>query len=289
MNQNEDLEKETVELQSEIRHLRQENERLREKISELEATMSERVAESVKEAVKQATAPLLEELSKARIKIAKLNAIVKKDSTNSSKPPSTNGLKNKGVPNSREKSVKGQGGQKGHKGSRLKLPENMEELEKQGILERRVEDHTNGSSEYVSRFTIDLELKVIVTEHRFAKGAPLPENLYNEVSYGEGIKAQTVLLLNEGIVAYKRLCKIISSLTHGIVNLSTGTMNKFQMDFANRLTETKELERIKQDLLAGEVMNTDDTTMRVLERIVYPKNEEADSAVTYERAEKKSF
>ena len=178
MNQNEDLEKETVELQSEIRHLRQENERLREKVSELEATMSERVAESVKEAVKQATAPLLEELSKARIKIAKLNAIVKKDSTNSSKPPSTNGLKNKGVPNSREKSVKGQGGQKGHKGSRLKLPENMEELEKQGILERRVEDHTNGSSEYVSRFTIDLELKVIVTEHRFAKGAPLPENLY---------------------------------------------------------------------------------------------------------------
>jgi len=132
-------------------------------------------------------------------------------------------------------------------------------------------------------------MKVIVTEHRFGIGAPLPEKLYNEVSYGDGIKAQTVLLLNEGIVAHKRLCKIMSSLTHGVVNLSTGTMNKFHMDFANRLTESGELEIIKQDLLAGEVMNTDDTTMRVLERIVYPKNEETDDLVTYERAEKKSF
>jgi hypothetical protein len=288
MNVNEELEKEIEELRAEIRHLMQENERLREKISEIEATMAEQIGESVKEAVNQATAPLLEELSKAHKKIAKLNAIINKDSTNSSKPSSTNGLK-KVVLNSRKRSGKKQGGQKGHRGSRLKLPENMKELEEKGIIERRVEDHTNGSNEYVSRFTIDLEMKVIVTEHRFAVGDPLPENLYNEVSYGDGIKAQTVLLLNEGIVAHKRLCKIISSLTHGIVNLSTGTMNNFQMDFANRLTESGELERIKEDLLAGEVMNTDDTTMRVLERIVYPEEDEADTAVTYERAENKSF
>jgi len=36
-------------------------------------------------------------------------------------------------------------------------------------------------------------------------------------------------------------------------------------------------------------MNTDDTTMRVLERIVYPEDTNSDSTVTYERAENKSF
>jgi len=153
MKQNEELQKENEELRAENRILRQEIDNLREKISELETTMAERIEVSVTEAVKQATEPLIEELSKARTEIARLNAIIKKDSTNSSKPPSTDGLKK--IPNSREKSGKKQGGQKGHVGRRLKLPENMEELEKKGIIERRVQDHTNGSSEYVSRYTID--------------------------------------------------------------------------------------------------------------------------------------
>ena len=134
-----------------------------------------------------------------------------------------------------------------------------------------------------------MEMKVVITEHRFGVDESLPENLYNEVSYGDGIKAQTVLLMNEGIVAHERLGEIISGLTHGIVNISTGTMNKFQMDFANRLTESGEIECIKEDLLNGEVLNTDDTSMRVLERIVYPDKSSPDTAVTYERAEKKSF
>jgi len=283
----EEFQNEIQSLRAENRVLREENGMLRAKISELEATMSDRISEYVTKAVELATAPLLEELNKAHTEISRLKAIINKDSTNSSKPSSTNGLK--GIPNSREKSGKGQGGQKGHIGRRLKLPENMAEFEKKGIIERRIQDHTNGSSEYVSRFTIDLEMKVVVTEHRFAIGETLPESLYNEVSYGDGIKAQTVLLMNEGIVAHKRLGEIISSLTHGIVNLSTGTMNKFQVDFANRLTESGELDGIRQDLLAGGVMNTDDTTMRVLERIVYSEDTVPDTAVTYERAENKSF
>jgi hypothetical protein len=275
------------ELRVEIGQLRQENTRLREEISEMKSTMAERIWAFVTEAVRQATEPLVEELNKAHTEISRLKAIINKDSSNSSKPSSTNGFKT--VQNSREKSEKRQGGQKGHLGHRLQLPENMVELEDKGIIERRIEDHTNGSSEYVRRFVIDLEMKVVITEHRFGADESLPENLYNEVSYGDGIKAQTVLLMNEGIVAHERLGEIISGLTHGIVNISTGTMNKFQMDFANRLTESGEIECIKEDLLNGEVLNTDDTSMRVLERIVYSDKASSDTAVTYERAEKKSF
>lgn len=256
--------------------LRQENERLRKEISEY-----------VTEAVKQATASLLEELNKAQTEISRLKAILNKDSSNSSKPSSTNGFKS--IPNSRERSGRRQGGQPGHQGHRLHLPENLEEFEAKGIIERRVSDHTNGSIEYESRYTIDIETKVVITEHRFAPGTELPAGMSNEVTYGNGIKAHTLLLLNEGIIAHKRLSGIISGLTHGIVKLSTGTTDKFQMDFANCLTEAGELEGIKQDLLSDGVMNTDDTSMRVLKRIVYPAEESPDAPVTYECAERKSF
>jgi len=185
------LEEENQALRAEITRLMQENAKLRDKISEMESTMLERISELVTEGVRQAIALLEEELKKAHAEISRLKAQINKDSSNSSKPPSTNGLKN--VPNSREKSGNRQGGQKGHPGYRLQLPGNMEELKKQGIIETRVEDHTNGSSEYVSRFTIDVEVKVIITEHRFAVGEEPPEGLYNEVSYGNGIKALTIV------------------------------------------------------------------------------------------------
>jgi hypothetical protein len=84
----------------------------------------------------------VEELTKAHVEISRLKSIINKDSSNSSKPPSSNGFKS--IPNSREKSGKSQGGQKGHPGHRLGLPENMEELERPGVIERRLADHTNG-------------------------------------------------------------------------------------------------------------------------------------------------
>jgi hypothetical protein len=109
------------------------------------------------------------------------------------------------------------------------------------------------------------------------------------VSYGNGLKAQTVLLMNEGIIARKRLSGIIRGMTGQVVRLSTGTMSKFQSDFARRLTESGELAAIKQDLLNGEVLHTDDTSMRVLERIVYPEEEGVIEPAGSERGEKKSL
>jgi len=283
---NERLQAENKAFRIENRTLKNEIAILRSKMTEMEATMAEKISSFVTVAVKQATEPLLEELNKAHTEISRLKSIINKDSSNSSKPPSSNGFKE--IPNSREKSGKPQGGQEGHEGHRLGLPKNVEELERQGIVVRRLEDHTSGSSEYVSKYTIDVETKVIITEHRFFKGK-IPVGLQNEVSYGNGIKAQTVLLMNEGIVAYKRLSNIIRGMTFQTVRLSTGTMNKFQSDFAKCLTESDELEYIKQDLLNGEVLNTDDTSMRVLERPVYSEDETVSEPVGYEYGENKSL
>jgi len=101
INLNEKLQKENEALRAENNELRKENKRLREKISEIEANMAEQIAIAVTEAVRQATTPLIEELNKSNTEIARLKSIINKDSTNSSKPSSTNGFKI--IPNSREK------------------------------------------------------------------------------------------------------------------------------------------------------------------------------------------
>ena len=262
---------------------------LQKNIRTLEEGIEERINAAVAKAVAETATPLIEELSKAHAEISRLKSILNKDSSNSSKPPSTNGFK--AIPNNREKSELKQGGQKGHPGHRLRLPENMKELEAKGVLEKRTQYHTdepiNGNWSYISRYTIDVETKIIITEHRYKYYWDIPPEQYNEVSYGENIKANVVLLSNEGIIANKRLSEIISSMTHGEVKMSTGTIDKILSDFGKNLTESGELEAIKEDLLNGEVMNTDDTQIRTPERIVY--SEEKNASPTYEKAEKKSF
>jgi hypothetical protein len=242
---------------------------------ELEAARDlrrETMAERISAAVGKATAPLLEELAKAHSEIGRLKAIIGKDSSNSSKPPGKNGFKN--IPNSREPSGRPKGGQKGHPGHRLGLPEDMERLVEEGLVKKQVVDHTDGSGEYVSRYVIDVLTVTTITEHRFAIGAKLPKELYNEVGYGENIKATSVLLLNEGIIAEKRFSEILYGLTGGAVAISPATLESFQAGFARKLEESGELDAIKEDLLNGEALHTDDTSLRTSETIEYLENGE---------------
>ena len=218
-------------------------------------------------AITNATAPLLDELSKAHLEIGRLKAIINKDSSNSSKPSSVNGFRK--VINLKEKSTLKRGGQLGHPGHRLALPENLEELEEKGIIRRQIVDHTDGSSEYISRYVIDVEVVTTITEYRFAPNAELPENLYNEVSYGDNIRGMSVLLVSEGIIAEDRLSEIIAGLTKGVVSISPATLERFKLQFAKKLESSGELESIKEDLLNGEVMCVDDTPMRSSQTVDY--------------------
>jgi len=224
-----------------------------------------------------------EEFCKACTEISRLKGIINKDSGNSSKPPGKDGFKR--VLNSREKSGRHKGGQIGHPGHRLALPENIEELVEKGSVKKQVIDYTDGSDEYISRYVIDVEVITTLTEYRFATDAILPEHLYNEVSYGNQLKAMSVLFINEGIVAEKRLSDMISGLTQGTVTISPATIERFQSVFAQRLEESGTLESIKKDLLNGEVMHTDDTPMRCMEKVEYLEGGEEKII----RAEKGSF
>ncbi|MDR1194753.1 MAG: transposase [Peptococcaceae bacterium] len=205
------------------------------------------------------------DLEGLREETRRLRSIIDKNSSNSSKPPSTNGFRK--VPNPREKSQRPSGGQKGHPGHRLQLPSNLDALVAKGVAEVRVVDHTSGGDEYISRWTIDARVRVIVTEHRFPKGAPLPKAMGNEVTYGDNIKAMTVLLSNEGIIAEERLSNLLAEFTEGAIHPSDATIESFLRQFSNSISG--ELEAIEKDLLSGMVLHVDDTSMRCAQTLIY--------------------
>ena len=216
------------------------------------------------------------ECEKGNEEIKRLKSIINKDSGNSSKPPSTDGFRK--IVNLREKSQRPSGGQKGHPGHCLKLPDNIDELVKKGAAEINVVDHTNGSSEYISRWVLDINVKVIVTEHRFANKEDLPNGMENKVTYGDKIKAITVLLSNEGIVAEERLASFFSEMTQGALKPSVATIESFLGQFAKKLPG--ELKSIEGDLLNGKVISTDDTPLRCTQKPVYGKPGEAPVLIT---------
>lgn len=166
--ENEDLKRENQRLRRENRHLRDENARLAKRLEMIEATTDERISQALEAAVAKATAQLIDEIAEREKEILRLNGRIGKNSSNSSKPPSSNGFKK--IPNNRKKSGKKQGGQAGHKGAKLNIPENLDELVEQGWAEHVVISDIPDGEVYVSDWTVDLKVSVVYTEHRRAPG-----------------------------------------------------------------------------------------------------------------------
>ena len=227
--------------------LRAENAELREQLTRLQASFTETVL-------------------KLTAEIDRLRAQINKNSGNSSKPPSSDGFKR--VPNSRERSGRKPGGQPGHPGRRLELPENLDELIEKGRARRVLVDHTDGAEPYVSRFTIDIDVTVVVTEHRYRKGcAPLGAN----VAYGDKLKSMSVQLSTEGLVAEERLSEFFDDITEGAITLSDATVDGFLSEMSVKLEP--ELQVIETDLLNEPVMHVDDTPVRSTQKPDYSDGE----------------
>jgi len=163
INQIEELTEQNERLVTENKRLRAENRDIRAKLSYVESTLEARINAAVEVALRKATEPLLLELASKNDTITKmgneinrLKAQVNKDSNNSSKPPGQDGFKKK--LNSREESTKKSGGQPGHAGKYMRLPENLDELIEKGQARLETIDHTNGSKTYVSRHTLDIDV-----------------------------------------------------------------------------------------------------------------------------------
>ncbi|MDR2728529.1 MAG: transposase [Chitinispirillales bacterium] len=193
------------------------------------------------------------------VEISRLKAQINKDSSNSSKPPSADGFKT--ILNSREKSDRKVGGQKGHKGTTLTVPKNLDVLVREGKAQKKVVDLTDGAEKYISQWKIDLKTVVVYTEYRLpCGGGNMPC-----VFYGENLKALSVLLSNNGLISGGRLSDFFTDVSYGLITISEATIEKINREAAERI----KIEGIKRDLLNGKVMHTDETCISCAQLLEY--------------------
>lgn len=208
-------------------------------------------------------------------RIAELERRLGLDSSNSSKPPSSDGpRKSARVKSLREPSGKKTGGQKGHKGETLRQTQTPDVVADHypstcsGCGAALMEDMSEG---HTARQVFDLPepQPLVVTEHRAhvcrcescgeETRAAFPEGVNAPVQYGARIAAFVVYLLHYQFLPEDRLAQLMSDLFG--VSLSCATIAGMSRNCASRLTGFAETLR---DLVAGaNVKHMDETGFRI--------------------------
>lgn len=196
-----------------------------------------------------------------------------KNSSNSGKPPSSDGLAKK-AKSLRHKSGKKSGGQTGHPGSTLKMGEHPHHFERHVVKEC---SHCQVSLEEVEAIELEKRqvfevppLRLEVTEHQAEiKECPachrvsvgeFPVKVKQPVQYGERIKAQMVYFNQYQFVPLGRTAEILEDL-YG-QSVSEGTI----VEACNQTAEEVEpvVEAIREELKKGaEPAHFDETGSRV--------------------------
>jgi len=103
----------------------------------------------------------------------------------------------------------------------------------------------------------------------------IPEKFQTDVQYGAEIKTLCSVLNTEGIVAINRLTDFVSSISHGKLNISNGTI----VNFINTLAQKSAvyLENIKAKIINSKILNTDATTARCDNKNMCVRNYSADN------------
>jgi len=177
------------------------------------------------EAVVTLVETLIANIRTLEARIQALEDQLSKDSHNSSKPPSSDGLKKK-PKSQRHKSGKKSGGQEGHPGHRLESVANPKYVKVHPVIQC---GHCQASLEevkadgYEKRQVFDLpEIRLEVTEHQAEiKTCPMcgeiteatfPEDVTQETQYGPRVRAQMVYFNEYQFIPLERTTEVIEDL-----------------------------------------------------------------------------
>ena len=209
--------------------------------------------------------------------ISELKEQLNKNSKNSSKPPSSDGLKKPAVKKDRslrESSGKKQGAQEGHDGAHLSVT----------ISPNHTQNHMHSDCEGCpyrnscldkacikeTRHEIDAVVKVDVTAHNLIKvhECPLhggcregsfPADIKATVQYGKKLQAMVVAFNTVGAVSINRTHEILSSVFN--IPLATGTIKNMVTRCADSLKGT--YEKIRQMMVCAGLIHCDETGARI--------------------------
>ena len=195
---------------------------------------------------------------------------LRKDSSNSCKPSSTNGFK-RVVQNNRVKSGRKPGREKGHKRSAPTVSKTPDEI----IKVTKVATCTCGKKtvdqEEVTRDIISLEVIVHTTQYRGKKTKcpccnkeympKFPKQAKSIINYDEGIKALVVYLNSYCNVPNQKTVEILELLSNGKIKMNEGTVGNTIKKFSKNSKPI--LKTMKQHILKAAVINEDETPIKV--------------------------
>jgi len=185
--------------------------------------------------LKKENAELRKEIAELKEALNSLKDQLNKDSHNSSKPPSSDGLKKKMTKSLRKPSGKKNGGQKGHTGHTLEMVEEpdittihkIDECEKCGCSLNSVETYNLESHQVFDT----PECKIEVTEHQaemkrcpkcgLMNKAEFPPEASNITQYGNGISSLAAYFSNYQLIPLKRVGEIFADLFKRPVSRAT--------------------------------------------------------------------
>jgi len=212
-------------------------------------------------------------LEKAEDRAEKLAAMLKKDSSNSDRPPSSDPPFNKAkADGGKEKSGNKVGGQPGHKGHRLlPSPDPDVIVEKMPPASCRCGGNVIPGEGYEPRQIIDFKVVATVTEERSRQGrcdccgkifqGEFSEGFNSPVAYGPNVKAVAAMLNADANVPVNKTARFLSYLTEGLINMSDATVVNITAELAGKFDPT--VQDIVLALSSCGVINADETGVRV--------------------------
>jgi transposase len=216
---------------------------------------------------------LQKQLAEQAALIQELRDQLAKNSRNSGKPPSSDGLKKPRNRSLRRKTGRRSGGQKGHEGHTLEMvaqPDHIERHYATRCPNCAIDLSDVVSEGYEKRQVFDIPpMRIRVTEHQAeSKQCPhcrqrvkgtFPTNVTQPVQYGPRLKAQTVYLNNYQLLPLARTCELLGDFyghtpSEALVLAGNETL-------VNNIEPT--LDTIHHRLIAADVVHFDESGMRV--------------------------
>lgn len=216
------------------------------------------------------------EIEALKRKLAHMASQLDNDSTNSGLPSSKTPLnKKKYIPNTREKTGKKLGGQKGHTKHKLLGFSEEEATEIIEVIEKECPKCGNEDLEIleksINKCETDYEVKIIKRIYKFKEikckkcgnifKTKIPKELKEENQYGPTLQSLAVCLTNEIYTPLNKTVKLVSGITDGQINMSEGYVAKLQRK-ASQNTENF-IKELKEYIPEQEVYGWDDGVLQI--------------------------
>ena len=183
------------------------------------------------------------------------------NSTNSSKPPSSDPNRKKQPKNKTNKKA---GGQKGHIGTTLEKVENPDKIDVIKIDRSSLPPGQYRQVGFESRQVFDIDISRVVTEYRAQileddKGnrfiAPFPEGVTKAAQYGTGLKAHSVYMSQFQLIPYNRIQDYFADQLN--IPISEGSIFNFNKEAFQHLADFEN--RVKNELAVSDFAHADET------------------------------